>query len=314
MKLSKAVEGFLLYAGSGVYSLASIETMDGRLKHIIEYFGDPEIETLTLTDWQRYMRHLTTEYRPKRFGDIQAPIKEATRDGHWKVIKSFYNWATDALEIERPDCKLTRPKFDTPQIVPYTQDEVKRLLDACQSTQVQKHNGQKYKIRRPNADRDKTILLILLDTGIRLGELCRLRVGDINLENGEVYIRSHRDGRKSKSRTVYIGARTKQAVWKYVARLQANPDQTMPLFELKDSSIHWLIKRIGKNAHVPNTYPHKFRHTFAVNYLRNGGDVFSLQRLLGHATLNMTRQYVNLAKTDIAGAHRVASPVDNWRL
>jgi integrase/recombinase XerD len=314
MKLSQAAEGFLLYAASGVYSPTYIPTVRARLKVMTDFLGDPELAKIKPKDLQKFMAYLTTEYQPKRINGVTAPIIAATRDGYWKLIKAFYNWAAREFELKRPDLEMVRPKYQTPQVVPFTQDETKRLLDASQYTWVQKASGQKYKIRRPNGDRDKALILILLDTGMRVGELCRLRVGDINLDNGEVYIRPHRDGRKSRARTVYIGDRTKQAIWKYTAKVQAGKDLTKPFVELKGSSILWLIKRIGKNAKVPNAHPHKFRHTFAISYLRNGGDVFTLQRLLGHADLAMTRKYVDLAQTDIANAHRQASPVDNWRL
>ena len=314
MKLSKAFEGFILYAKGGKYSPTYTPTIEGILKFMLSYFGDRELESLTLEDWQKYFYHLRYEHVPRRFNKDVSPLAESTIDNHWKLIRSFYNWASDILSINRPDLRLPRPKYDTPQIVPFTQDEVKRLLDACQFTQVEKKDGKRYKIKRPNADRDKAILMILLDTGIRLGELCRLRIGDVNLENGEVYIRPYHDGRKSKSRTVFLGQRTRQVVWKYIAKQQSQQDQTLQLFELKSSTIRIQVGRIGANAKVTHAHPHKFRHTFAITYLRNNGDIFTLQRLLGHATLEMTKRYLDISQVDLATTHARASPVDNWKL
>jgi len=314
MLLSKAIDGFILEAKSGVYSPTYIPTIESQCKRINDFFGEREIESFTLDDWKSYLRFLRFEYKPKRFSGDESPLSEATIDNHWKMIRSFYNWITPILSINRPDLELPRPKYQSPQIIPFTQEEVKRLLDSSQFTQVVKQSGRTYQIKRQNADRDKAILLILLDTGMRLGELTRLCIGDVNLENGEIYIRPYRDGRKSKSRTVFLGARTRQAVWKYIAKQQATPDQSEPLITLTGASIRISISRIGANAKVSNAHPHKFRHTFAISYLRNHGDIFTLQRILGHSTLEMTRKYLDIVKADIGEAHKRASPVDNWRL
>ena len=314
MLFSIAIDGFLLDAPN-TYSPSYIPTMQSQLRYMSAFFGNPELESLTLADWKRYFAHLRTTYQPKRFNRDTSPLSEATIDNHWKTIRGFYNWAAAILSINRPDLDLPRPKYQSPQIIPFSQDEVQRLIVAAEFTQYEKQNGKKYKFKRRNADRNKAIVLILLDTGIRLGELARLRVGDINLENGEVYIRPHRDGRKSMARTVYIGQRTKQAIWKYIAKEQSTPNQSRPLIEMqRASSIRHTITRIGVNAKVLHAHPHRFRHTFAIEYLRNGGDVFTLQRLMGHKTLAMTLRYLDIVKTDLESAHRRASPADNWRL
>ena len=71
---------------------------------------------------------------------------------------------------------------------------------------------------------------------------------------------------------------------------------------------------IGKRAGVKGVNVHRFRHTFAINYLRNGGDSWSLQMMLGHSTMEMVKNYLALAQADLEKNHKMASPVDNWRL
>jgi len=74
------------------------------------------------------------------------------------------------------------------------------------------------------------------------------------------------------------------------------------------------LQAIGNRAGVRNVHPHRFRHTFAISFLRNGGNGYTLQMILGHTTMEMVRKYLNLAQADLESAHRLASPVANWRL
>jgi integrase/recombinase XerD len=75
-----------------------------------------------------------------------------------------------------------------------------------------------------------------------------------------------------------------------------------------------MFATIGRRAKVAGFHPHRLRHTFAVMYLRNGGNAFSLQHMLGHNSLEMVRHYLVIAQVDIDNVHRKASPVDNMRL
>jgi integrase/recombinase XerD len=95
--------------------------------------------------------------------------------------------------------------------------------------------------------------------------------------------------------------------------------ESAPLFAANDrpfkcDTLRLLIGRIGSRAGVRKCHPHQFRHTFAITYLRSGGDLFTLQAMLGHSTLEMVQHYSRLAQVDIEQAHRRASPADNWHL
>ena len=74
------------------------------------------------------------------------------------------------------------------------------------------------------------------------------------------------------------------------------------------------VARIAERAKVLNAHPHRFRHTFAINFLRNGGDPYSLQEILGHTTLDTVKIYLQIANTDMFAAHQRASPVKKWGL
>jgi len=83
---------------------------------------------------------------------------------------------------------------------------------------------------------------------------------------------------------------------------------------MNKDGLHLVITALGKKAKIQKCYPHKFQHTFAITYLRSGGDLFTLQSLLGHSTLEMLQHYARIAEVDVEQAHRKASPADNWRL
>jgi site-specific recombinase XerD len=117
-----------------------------------------------------------------------------------------------------------------------------------------------------------------------------------------------------------MAPQTVQAIWRYLAT--RNPDLATdePLFATRTGrhmdrhGLRHMLVGVSERAGVPGVHPHRFRHTFAINFLRNGGNIYALQRLLGHTTLDMVKRYLSIAQADIDAAHKHASPVANWKL
>lgn len=321
MNLSQAIEGFKISRLADGYAPVTLRGYESSLGTLAEFLGDPAVESITPDNLKSFMHYLRTDYRPERKSGSLDPLATASFHRYWKAIRSFFKWSAEELKVSRPDLELKMPQFTNQEIVPFSDQEIVKLLKATETRKpVMDGKRKPYQCKRPTdmVIRDKALIIMLLDTGLRSGECARLRIRDVNLENGEAYVKPHHV-RKTRPRTVYLGKSAKKAVWKYLTtRSDVKPDD--PLFVTQQGrpmcqeSIKSVLYAIAKNAGVQNVHPHRFRHTFAIQFLRNGGDVFTLQRLLGHATLEMVRHYLALADSDSAEAHRKSSPVDRWHL
>jgi integrase/recombinase XerD len=321
MLLSKAIEGFLIARTAEFYSPDTLDIYKWALKLMSDYLSNPEVKSITPSDVQRFYVWLQTEYKPKRTNGDDSPLKPRSIENAWTAIRSFFNWATIDLKLKsRPDTNLKRPRYKPAEITPFSPEDVRALLKACEYMKSAQTNGRKtFVMRRDTAYRDTAIVLVLLDTGLRVSEASRLRVRDMNPVTGEVFVDAFGSGRKTKSRHVYLGKVAMKAVWRYLAdREDLLPDDNLFLTRedrpMDRNSIRLVVNELGKRAGVNGVHPHRFRHTMAVQYLRNSGDVFTLQRLLGHSTLEMVQHYLSLAQTDVQAAHRKASPADRWHL
>jgi site-specific recombinase XerD len=245
-------------------------------------------------------------------GDQAAPAvrKKALRPASAKTfyarLQTFFNFLLDEGVIEQsPMATLKSPVARADQIIPFTREQQEALLAAAR------------KSRHPK--RDEAILLFLLDTGARASELCGLRVKDVDLTGRRCRVR----GKGDKDRVLPFGGVTTKALWAY---LREEPrDEKAPLFlsdrgenageHMTRSGLLQLFRRLGKVAKVEacRCSPHTCRHTFGIEFLRAGGSEFTLQMLLGHTDLAMTRRYVAIAQADVEAQHRSASPVDRLR-
>ena len=321
--LSKAISGFLNYKTAEGLSARTLDSLQRNLAKWLEYLGDRELGQVTAQDAIRYLNWLRTEYVPHRYGGKTHPLSPKTLRNVWASLSSFFSWANLELGIPQIMKGVPAPRTRMAAITPLTQDEVSHMLKACvYSREVRPGNRKGFVMRLPNANRDQAVLLTLLDTGLRAMELCKLQIGDLDLKTGRVEVKHGVIGgaKGGKGRTVYLGKTARHAVWRYLAGCEDEPSLDDPVFltqsgrPFNPNGLRQLVKGIAERCEVKNAYPHKFRHTFAITYLRSGGDVFTLQALLGHSSLDMVRHYAQIAEVDVAQAHRKASPADNWRL
>lgn len=309
MRLSDAVEGFLLFKAVEC-SRHTLLDYGNTLRQWLAFLeDDPEVEDLRPQDVQRFLYYLRVEreLRPKT-------VKNALTG-----ISSFFSWAEVELQVAHVvRGRVTLPAVKAPEVVPLTQKEVKDLIRACaRSAAWESTRRSAAESRRPTRLRDRAIVLVLLDTGARAQEVCDLKVGDVNLETGMVMIRH---GKGDKQRVVYLGKIAREGLWRYLAKRQFKAPGD-PLFmtskrgAMDRNALRKMLKRAGERAEIGEpVYPHRLRHTFAISYLRNGGDIYTLQKMLGHSSLDMVRRYLAIAQVDVQESHRRASPVDNWRL
>jgi integrase/recombinase XerD len=229
---------------------------------------------------------------------LRKRLATATVDQRIAKAKAFFNWCvTEGFLETNPIASVKRPKKNW-QPDPLSEEEITALLDAARYGRA--------------SVRNTAILCTLLDSGLRNTELCRLKVGDVSLKTGQLHVREGMKG--GKPRTVLIGRKAKEALWRWMMQ---RPDGAEFLFcteqgrPLDRTRLRVIVNHLGQRAGVSRCYPHRLRHTFALLYLKGGGDPYTLQYLLGHEDMTVTREYVKIAAQDAREMYR--SPLDALR-
>lgn len=326
--LSQAIEGYFLDAHARQLSQRTLDDYANSFRHLQRFLNaDPPIDTITPDMIREFLANLrSAPISPN--GIAKRPPRKLSKKAALNIhigLSALWTWAqNDGFVSQHAIRAVKAPKPEKKAVDPFTRDDVERILAVCDRSEAYTRPGKATCSNlRPTAYRDRGIILLLVDTGIRAGELAAnprydspgMLVGDVDQRN--LQIRAW--GKGDQERFIPISHRTMKAIWRYLTtRPLAQPNE--PLFlgthneALTVSGLRQLIMRLGKRAGVENAHPHRFRHTFAINFLRNGGKTLELQRFLGHSSLEMVSRYVKLARVDLEDAHRRASPVDNWKL
>ena len=269
--LEDALTEFVLSRQAAFRSPATVQFYSRTLSAFLRWLGDTPLTTGAV---RLYFRELSESGRLNA-GGLHAHARSLRAWTRFLLAEGI----AEAIDVPMP--RVGEPHRPCP-----TREDVQRLLRAC---------------RTP---RDRALVLTLADTGVRLSECAGLSWPDVDFTIGALLVRR---GKGGKVRAVYLGAAPRRALLRL--RRVTSGKNTGSLFGLRPPGIREVLRRLSRRAGVHVT-PHMLRRFYATESLRNGLDVLSLQRLLGHSTLSMTAIYVRMSTDDLAAAHARSSPGD----
>ncbi len=232
---------------------------------------------------------------------LRAQVSPITTHQHFRVLRTFFRWCQEAGLANNPMAGMT---MRTPKTLPRVpeDEEVRRLVAACDDS----FEGR----------RNRALVSLLADSGLRISEALRLRVEDVNFAARTLSVRG---GKGGKDGVGFFGAETAKALrdWLGTRRDAMAEDFLFHDREGRPLSRNYgshLLHRLSERAGLPRKVgPHALRHYAATSILKQTGDLELVRQVLRHETLAMALRYAHLTKPDVSRKFRRASPLDNLR-
>lgn len=227
------------------------------------------------------LRNYLSNYQEKNI------CSKVTIDNVRRILSSFFSWLEDEdYIIKSPIRRIHKIKTNKVVRETYSDEVLEKLRDGCDEI------------------RDLALIDFLSSTGVRVGELVKLNISDIDFENRSCIVL----GKGSKEREVYFDARTKLHLEKYIKmRKDNNPALFVSLQEPHDrleiSGVEVRLRKLGNDLELQRVHPHKFRRTLATRAIDKGMPIEQVQRLLGHAKIDTTLQYAMVNQNNVKMSH-----------
>jgi integrase/recombinase XerD len=295
--IRREMESFLVDRQARGLSPRSVAFYREELTSLVLYLegiGREAIEEVTAEELRSFLVRESSTRRP---GGVHAL---------YRAVRAFLLWWERETEPEgwrNPISRTAAPKVPEAVLEPLVMDHLKAMLSTC-------------KRRTFSGDRDRALLLCLLDSGCRASEFLGLKLSDVDVRDGSLTLRKTKSKRR---RTALVGRTALREIVRYL-RHRPGTVPSDPLWitgqgrSLQCSGLVALLRRRAAASGVPVPMPHSFRRGFALAMLRGGADIVSLARLLGHADLSVLRRYLKQGQDDLWSVHGGAGPVDRMGL
>lgn len=266
----------------------SAKKVEGCSEKTLKYYK-ATIERM-FVDIKESVSHITTDDLRDYLANYQQinDCSKANIDNIRRILSSFFAWLEDENYILKSPVRRIH-KIRTTQTVKetYTDEALEQMRDACDNL------------------RDLAMIDLLASTGMRVGELVKLNISDIDFDNRECIV----FGKGSKERPVYFDARTKIHLRNYVqSRTDDNPALFVSLLKphnrLEISGVEIRMRQLGRMLGIDKVHPHKFRRTLATRAIDKGMPIEQVQQLLGHAKIDTTMQYAMVSQNNVKLSHR----------
>jgi integrase/recombinase XerC/integrase/recombinase XerD len=272
----------------------------GNTPRTVEYYAYSLEQFITIMGADRITESITqNDLRHCYMSLTERNIQSTTLQSYMRALRCFLNWCySEGYTSECLPDKFKLPKAKRKVIDILTENEIKTLLGSFSMRNIVQY-------------RDYCICLLMLDSGLRMNEVANLTVTSVHIPESYIIV----DGKGNKQRIVPIGLNTRKALLKYIARRP--PVNVNSLFltvqnaPLKNNTINLIFQRLKVKTGIKRLRAHLLRHTCATLYLENGGDVYSLQSILGHTTLDMVKKYIHQIPRKTVICFGNYSPVDN---